>query len=422
MTRIRAFDGHLVSGTRLKAVVSPAFDSLTSAERHEFGVAHPDNYINAMRSCDEYPEGEQPTQDEILGINAAHLKTMLDRADFEKLGQPSLFVYRLATRDHQQTALICEIPVDHYDNGDVRKHENTRSDKEDLLASYLEMVGASSSPVCLAYHEDMKIDELTRSITASSPLFDFQAHDDVQQTLWQVTDLSLIAQLADLFSKISRTYLTDGHHRFAAGSRFASRRRGENPDYSNEEHFNHVLVALFPSNQLRILPYNRCVKDLNGMTRDQFLSRLSDSFVVEASDAVDAYPSRRHQFGMCLQGEWYTLTLKPVSGLDTDPVRALDVSVLQDFVLSPLLGILDARSNPRLDYISGDSGLAGLERRCQDGWAVAFACYPTSIEELMQVADLGEVMPPKSTYFDPKMRSGIFLRLYESRCQHPQDE
>jgi len=412
MTGIRAFDGHLVSTQRVKQVVSPAYDSLNSLERHEFGLAHPGNYINAMRSCDEYPEGEQPTQEEILRINAAHLRRMLAQGDFNKLEQPSIFVYRLAVDGHQQTALVCEISIDHYDNGDVRRHEHTRSDKEDLLADYLEVVGASSSPVCLAYHEDRKIDELTRSIMASPPLLDFSTHDDVQQTLWQVADPSVIERFAGLFAAITTTYLTDGHHRFAAGSRFAARRRKEQPDYSGDEKFNYILVALFPSNQLRILPFNRCVQDLNGKTRDEFLSALSDTFEVRATDASGAEPKGKHRYGMCLEGEWYALKLKSAADLDNDPVRALDVNVLQDFILSPLLGILDARSNPRLDYVAGDSGMAGLEQRCEAGWAVAFACYPTSIEELMTVADLGEVMPPKSTYFDPKMRSGIFLRLY----------
>ncbi len=417
MTTIRAFDGYLVNSNRLEKVVSPAYDSLSAMERHAFCLAHPDNYINAMRSADEYPEGERPTQAEVLRINAAHIKKMLAQGDFDKLDQPSLFIYRLAVGDHQQTAVICEIPIDHYDDGEVLRHENTRSDKEDLLAGYLEVVGASSSPVCLAYRENKEIDQLIESVSQSPPLFRFSAHDAVQQTLWQVADEALIGEFTGLFSGVSQTYLTDGHHRFAAGSRFAAKRRREYPDHGKEEHFNYMLVALFQSDQLRILPYNRCVKDLNGMTTEQFLSALSDSFLVRSCDAVEAEPTKLHDFGMCLEGEWYSLTLKSAGGLEINPVEALDVSVVQNFILSRVLGIHDARSDPRLDYVAGDTGMEGLERRCRNGWAVAFACYPTSVEELMQVADLDEVMPPKSTYFDPKMRSGIFLRLYGSGCR-----
>lgn len=413
MTRIRAFDGHLVKSSRLQDVVSPAYDSLTSLERHEFGLSHPHNYINAMRSFDEYPECEQPNQDEILRINLAHLRTMLEQGDFEKLDQPSIFIYCQTVDGHQQTAVICEIPIDHYDKGAVRRHEHTRSDKEDLLVGYLDVVGASSSPVCLTYHAVREIDDLIDSLTDSAPMFDFCAHDEVRQILWQVTEPSAIEKFAGLFSTIPRTYLTDGHHRFAAGSRFADKRRRQNPDYNSEDHFNYVLVALFPSNQLRILPYNRCVKDLNGLTEEAFMTALSESFEIEQTDAVSAEPTGRHKFGMCLGGEWYSLTLKPLPNLESDPVRALDVSVLQDLILSPVLGIRDVRSDARLDYVAGDTGMEGLERRCRSGWVVAFALYPTSIEELMQIADLGEVMPPKSTYFDPKMRSGLFLRLYE---------
>jgi uncharacterized protein (DUF1015 family) len=412
MTTIRPFDGYLVNAERLQKVVSPAYDALTGAERHAFGMTHPQNYINAMRSQDEYPEDQQPIQEELLRSNAAHLQAMLDRGDFNRIERPSIFIYRLAAGEHRQTAVICEIPIDHYDQGEVLRHENTRSDKEDLLAGYLEVVGASSSPVCLAYHENSEIDRLTDSAAASPPLLDFSVHDDVQQTLWQVSDPSAIKAFARSFADVHRTYLTDGHHRFAAGSRFARNRRHENPDYVGEEHFNYVLVALFPSDQLRILPYNRCVKDLNGLTREAFLSALSESFLVASSNAVAAEPTRMHEFGMYLGDEWYTLTLKTDRGIEGDPVKALDVSVLQDFILSPILGIHDARSDTRLDYVTGDAGMSGLEQRCSSGWAVAFACYPTSIEQLMQIADLGEVMPPKSTYFDPKMRSGIFLRLY----------
>jgi uncharacterized protein (DUF1015 family) len=412
MTRIHTFDGYLVRQECIEKVVSPAYDSLSSDERHAFGEAHPHNYINAMRSRDEYPASQRPSLDKLLEINAAHLRKMIDQGDFTHVAHPSIFIYRLATGGHQQTAVVCEIPIDHYHDGRVLKHEHTQSAKEDLLAGYLDVVGAASSPVCLAYPENSAIDGLVDAITGSAPLFEFSAHDDVTQTLWQISDDALIQRFADLFSAVGGTYLTDGHHRFAAGSRFAQIRRSQNPDYSPDESFNFVLVALFPSEQLRILPYNRCVRDLNGMTSDQFLSRLGESFRIDKTDIAGAVPTEHLEYGMFLGNNWYKLTLKTSSGTADDPVKALDVSILQDRILAPLLGIHDARSDERLGYVTGDLGMRGLEQRHKDGWAVAFACHPTSIEELMQVADSGEVMPPKSTYFDPKMRSGIFLRLY----------
>lgn len=412
MTKIHAFDGYLVRHECLQKVVSPAYDSLSSDERHAFGEAHPDNYINAMRSIDEYPASQRPSLDKILEINAAHLSKMIKEGDFKHVDHPSIFIYRLATGGHQQTAVVCEIPIDHYHDGRVLKHEHTQSAKEDLLAGYLDVVGASSSPVCLAYPEISSIDGLVDSITGAPPLFEFSAHDDVTQSLWQISDEAMIKRFSDLFSAVGETYLTDGHHRFAAGSRFAQICRSRNPDYSPDENFNYVLVALFPSEQLRILPYNRCVRDLNGMTEDQFLSRLSESFLIETTDCAGAVPAKQLEYGMCLGNNWYKLTLRPSSAPGDDPVKALDVSILQDRLLAPILGIKDARLDERLGYVTGDLGMSGLEQRLNNGWAVAFACHPTSIEELMQVADSGEVMPPKSTYFDPKMRSGIFLRLY----------
>lgn len=412
MSRIRAFDGYLVRPECLEKVVSPAYDSLSPDARHAFGESHPHNYINAMRSRDEYPASQRPSLDKILKINAANLRRLIDEGDFEPVAQPSLFIYRLAIEGHQQTALVCEIPIDDYHNRRVLKHEHTRSDKEDALAEYLDVVGASSSPVCLAYSGNKTIDKLVDTVTGSPPLFEFSAYDDVAQTLWQISDNSLIRQFSSLFSRVDKTYLTDGHHRFAAGSRFARIRRTRNPNYSPEENFNYVLVALFPSEQLRILAFNRCVRDLNGMTENNFLARLSESFLIDATDSAGAVPSNRLEFGMHLGNKWYKLTPGPSFVLENDPVKALDVSILQDQILAPILGIHDMRSDERLDYVSGDLGMRGLEQRHEDGWAVAFACHPTSIEELMQVADSSEVMPPKSTYFDPKMRSGIFLRLY----------
>lgn len=413
MTKIRAFDGFLVKESSLQTVVSPAYDSLIPEDRRSFSLSHPLNYINAMHSQDEYPEERRPTLAEVLDMNAANLEKMMDRGDFEALEQPAIFIYRLAVDGHQQTAVVCEIPIDHYDTGMVLKHEHTRSDKEDLLTQYLDVVGASSSPVCLAYKENNEIIDLMGSFTADAPpLYSFSAHDAVEQTLWRIDNEHLIRRFQELFSKVDKTYLTDGHHRFAAGSRFARRRRSRNPAFSEDDKFNYVLVALFPAHQLRILPFNRCVRDLNGMSADQFLSRLAESFIVEPVKSTSAAPHRKHQFGMYLQNEWYRLTLQTAPGAEQDPVQGLDVTILQEQILNPILGITDVRNDDRLGYIAGDVGLAGIQMQSKRGWAVGFACYPTSIDELIQVAESGEVMPPKSTYFDPKMRSGIFLRLY----------
>ena len=412
MTGIRAFDGFIVREAHLQSVVSPAYDSLTPEQRHAFSVAHPLNYINAMHSLDEYPEDSRPTLQELLAINAANLKKMLARGAFEPLPRPAIFLYRLAVNDHQQTAVVCEVPIEHYDTGKVLKHEHTRSDKEDLLLHYLNVVRASSSPVCLAYQDDADINALLDQVTANAPpLFQFSAHDDVEQILWRIEDERDIQHFQQLFSRIDKTYLTDGHHRFAAGSRFAEQCRSSNSSYP-EDRFNYVLVALFSAQQLRILPYNRCVKDLNGMSARQFLERLSKTFTVEKVARGDATPAQPHQFCMYLENEWYRLTTQFAPCSKQDPVQSLDVSILQEQILSPILGVTDVRADKRLDYIAGDSGLAGVEQKSALGWAVGFVCYPTSMDQLMRVAERGVVMPPKSTYFDPKMRSGLFLRMY----------
>ncbi len=413
MTRIRAFDGLLVKKSRVETVVSPAYDSLSPDQRHSFAVEHPQNYINAMHSLDEYPENSRPTLQELLAINSANLKKMLERGDFEPLPRPAIFVYTLAADDHQQTAVVCEIPIEHYDTGKVLKHEHTRSDKEDLLVQYLDVVGASSSPVCLAYKDNADINALLKKTTASTPpLLNFCAHDDVEQVLWRIEDAQVIQHLQELFSKIEKTYLTDGHHRFAACSRYAHKCRSRNSSYSADDRFNYVLVALLSADELRILPFNRCVRDLNGMNTAQFLRRMAENFAVEPVTGTDAAPDKLHQFGMYVENKWYRLTPRFLPCSKQNPVNLLDVTILQEQILNPILGIADARSDKRLDYVAGDAGLAGVEQKSAQGWAVGFACHPTTMVQLMQVADSGAVMPPKSTFFDPKMRSGLFLRLY----------
>ena len=411
MPKIKPFDGYLVNANQAQAVVSPAYDSVSPEQRRKFAEENPHNFLNTMRLTEDFPEDCQPTQDELLELNRRNLKTLLEDGSFDSLPSPCLFLYQLDTGSHVQTGVVCEVGVDEYEQGKVRKHENTRSDKEDLLANYQKVVGASSSPICLTYAQNTEIDNYILSLINRPADLEFISEDHVAQKIWCIEDDSQQRELIRLFAAVDTTYLTDGHHRAASGKRYAELMRKQSGNQGDEP-YNQMLVALFPDNQLNLLPFHRCVKDLNGLSIDELLIKLKASFVVTKPQRQDSFEAHKHgEFGMFVHDTWYRLVVKPECVDQTDPVNSLDVAILQNLILDPLLGIKDMRSDNRLDYVAGVSGEPGIRQKCSEGWEVVFACFATSIDQLMHVADAGALMPPKSTYFDPKPRSGIFIRL-----------
>lgn len=408
MTQIRAFRPYLVTPGHAGSVVSPAYDSMSPDERRGFREAHPQNYINVMRSVDDFPVGERPSEDQLLKENSDQLQALLSSGAYERCNQEGLFVYQMDINGHSQTGIVTEIPVSEYQDGLVRKHEETRKDHEARLGQYLDTVGATSSPICLAYEGSDTIDGIVNALSDSDPILDFSLPDGVQQRLWQVSDPSVLEALQRAFVDIEYTYLTDGHHRAASTLHHAASRHAQGKGTGP---WDYLLAALFPASQLRVLPFNRCVRDLGGLTPEGLLERLEDDFTVEVASADQAaLPAQQGQFLILMNEQAVTITRRSPA-LDPSPVKNLDVSVLQDRVLAPLLGIHDARKDPRLDYVTGDSGVSGLMQRCREGWQVGIACFPTSMAELMAVANAGDVMPPKSTCFDPKPRSGLFVRM-----------
>ncbi|MBT3707201.1 MAG: DUF1015 domain-containing protein [Proteobacteria bacterium] len=408
MTEIRAFKPYLVSAGAATTVVSPAYDSMSSSERLSYRQTHPQNYINVMRTTDDFPEGERPSESRITAENIEELQKLHDSGAFTLCKKEGVFVYQVEIDGHTQTGIVAEIPIKEYGTGVVRKHEETRKEHELRLVSYLNDVGASSSPVCLAYESRVEINSVVDKVFLDDPLLDFDLPDGLRQKLWQITDADTLAQLREGFSNVAATYLTDGHHRAASTLRYAAdchaKGKGDGP-------WDYLLVVMFPAEQLRVLPFNRCVRDLGSITEDQLLDQIKTHFLLEPVPAKESsLPQRRGEFLMLVDDHAYQLTRRTDSE-SSSPVKSLDVSFLQDYLLAPILGIQDARGDPRLDYVTGDSGLAGLIQRSQQGWRLGFACYPTSMEELMAVADAGEVMPPKSTCFDPKPRSGLFLKM-----------
>jgi uncharacterized protein (DUF1015 family) len=411
MPRIKSFEGYLVNSELAQEVVSPAYDSVSPEQRRVFAEQHPKNFLNTMRLMEDFSDETRPNQEQLLELNRKNLQSLLSNGSFNELPEACIFLYQLDTGEHVQTGVVCEVSVSEYEDGFMRRHENTRSDKEDLLADYQKVVGASSSPICLTYAQNSAIDDLVAELINQPADLEFVSEDEVKQKVWCIKESDSQTHLAELFNDVPTTYLTDGHHRAASGRRYAEIMREESGN-NGDEPYNQLLVALFPDNQLNLLPFHRCVKDLNGLSESDLIKKLESSFSVTKAQNQESFQSNQHgEFGMFVNNNWYQLNINPELVDLKDPVESLDVSILQNFILDPILGIKDMRSDSRLDYVAGVSGEQGIRQKNQEGWEVVFACYATSIDQLMNVADVGDLMPPKSTYFDPKPRSGVFVRI-----------
>jgi uncharacterized protein (DUF1015 family) len=337
------------------------------------------------------------------------LKRLVDDGALIREERPALYLYRQRMGEHIQTGLVAGASVDEYEADLIKKHEHTRPVKEDDRTRHIDALDANTGPVFLTYKARPEIDDLVARLTANDPTYDFVAPDGIQHVLWVIDNESDRDALVNVFGQVPELYVADGHHRSAAGTRIRALRRDANPNHTGDEPYNYFLSVIFPDNQMMILDYNRVVRDLNGLDPDAFMEALGERFEFEPTG--DGRPARRRCFGMYLGGRWYRLTAKGGSFPADDPVRSLDVAILQDNLLAPVLGIGDPRSDERVDFVGGIRGLTELERKVDSGeWAVAFALHPTSIDQLFDVADAGLVMPPKSTWFEPKLRSGLIVR------------
>lgn len=318
------------------------------------------------------------------------------------------YIYQLVMNGRSQTGLVACSSVDDYLNHVIKKHENTRADKEVDRINHVDICSAQTGPIFLAYRSDPVIRDTVARYLAQEPLYDFTAADGVTHRVWKISEQVDVDAIYQAFQKIGQIYIADGHHRAASAVKVGLKRREENPGYTGEEEFNYFLSVLFPHDELMIMDYNRTVKDLNGMEPDTFLKKVKERFNVESSDSPVA-PDRKGTFGMYMGGKWYRLEAKPELFEGKDAVGSLDVSILQEQLLGPVLGIGDPRTDERIDFVGGIRGLQELERRADTDMCVSFSMYPTSITELFDVADAGLLMPPKSTWFEPKLRSGLFI-------------
>ena len=408
-TMIRPFTGLRPRTEDAAAVAAPPYDVLSSDEARQRAAGKPYSFLHISKAEIDLPPEVDHYAPEVYAKSAENLKKLIDAGVLFRDKTPCYYAYRLIMGSHTQTGLIAAASVADYDTNRIRKHEFTRPDKEDDRVRQIEALNAQTGPVLLAHADSDEAERLVASATAGTPIADVTADDGIRHTVWLINDADTVSRITAVIDAMPSLYIADGHHRSAAASRVAAARRGKSKPDSAE----YFLSVIFPARQMRIMDYNRVVRDLNGHSVDDVLKAVGKSCNITPASG-QATPKRTGTFGMYLDGRWFNVEFKPEVILSKDPVRSLDVSVLSEQVLGPILGIADLRRDTRIDFVGGIRGLAELERRVNNGeMAIAFAMYPTQMTQLMSVADAGEVMPPKSTWFEPKLADGLVSHVLD---------
>ncbi|MEO8349072.1 MAG: DUF1015 family protein, partial [Acidobacteriota bacterium] len=395
MATIRPFRALRPVPARAQEVAAVPYDVVTTSEARALASGNPASFLHVSRPEIDLPEGTDPHSDAVYRKGAENFARLEREGPLVRESEPSVYLYRLRMGDHEQTGVAAAYSLDEYDSGAIRRHERTRRDKEDDRTRHMITLGAQTGPVFLTYRGRDEIEALVRAATRGEPLYDFQAEDGVSHTVWKVGG-DEAQRFVSEFARVPLLYIADGHHRAASASRARSELAGKGRGDAADS----FLAVAFPDTHLRILPYNRVVKDLGTRTPEQFLAALRKKLPV--SDSAPASPARRGEVSIYIGGRWH--------GLDFDDSGELDVTLLQDRVLDPILGIHDIRTDPRIDFVGGGRGTAALERAVDEGRAAAaFSLFPVSIEDLMRIADADGIMPPKSTWFEPKLRDGLLI-------------
>ena len=415
MSQLKPFRAHRPRPELAAQVASVPYDVVNTQEAAELAKGNPHSFLHVGRPEIDLPAGIDVHADEVYAKGVSNLLGLISGGTLFKENTPCLYVYQQRMGDHVQAGLVGLCSVEESENGTIKRHEFTRQDKEDDRTRHVTEQAANAEPVFLTYRAVPYIDHIVNDIRKQVPVYDVVTPDGIGHTVWVVSGETVVYELVHLFNGVEALYIADGHHRTAAAIRYGQARRAEAKAkglaVDGDESYESFMAVVFPHDQLKIMDYNRVVKDLNGHSPEAFLAAVREKFEVAVSP--HRAPEAPTTFGMYLNGTWYELCAKPGTFPATDPVRGLDVSILQDNLLGPILGIDDPRTNTRIDFVGGIRGMDELERRVKDGYAVAFAVYPTSLTQLMSVADAGEVMPPKSTWFEPKLRSGLLVRMYE---------
>ena len=422
MAEVRPFRAWRPAQGLAERIAALPYDVVNGKEAREETRREPFSFLAVDRPETQFEEENMDvTEDRVYERAGTLLRQWMKEGSLQQEAEPCYYIYELEWQGRVQTGIAACVSVDDYLNGVIRRHENTRSDKEEDRTRHVRACEAQTGPVFLAYRAAKAVTTVTERCRREACLYDFASPDGISHRVWRIGRKEDIRAVHEAFEKVERLYIADGHHRCASAVRVAQECRRRCPDYTGEEPFNFILSVLFPDDQLTILEYNRVIRDLNGLTPQEFLRKIEEIFEITPEEGPYR-PERKGRIGLYLQKKWYRLVRKPEIGEQygkagtagdslrkPDPVRELDVAVLQRMILEPVLGITDPRTDERIDFVGGIRGLKELERRCEQDCAAAFSLYPTSIGELFSVADAGLLMPPKSTWFEPKLRSGLFI-------------
>lgn len=411
MSLIRPFPALRPAPGRAAEVIAPPYDVLSTEEARVRAQGKPYSFLHISKPEIDLPAGTDPYAPEVYAKAAENLKAMIASGVLKQDEAPYYYVYRIQMGAHVQTGIVAAASVADYDTNRIRKHEFTRPDKEDDRVRQIDATNAQTGPVLLAYPNQPEVDAILARTAQGTPDANAVADDGIRHTLWVMRDAGDIARITTLFDAMPALYIADGHHRSASASRICAARKAANPSHTGDEPYNAFLSVIFPAHEMRILDYNRVIKDLNGLSKEALLEKIRAAFeVAPASQAVK--PALPGQFGLYLAGQWYQLSIKPELIPASDPVGRLDVSLLQNNLIGPILGITDPRRDKRIDFVGGIRGLGELEKRVNSGeMALALSLHPTRMNDLMAVADASEVMPPKSTWFEPKLADGMTSHL-----------
>ncbi len=413
MPKVTPFQGIRPVPALAERVAALPYDVYNRREAVAEVIKEPLSFLKIDRAETQFPDEIDTYDSRVYAKARSLLDAWIADGIFIIEEMPCYYIYELTMNGRSQTGIVACSSIDDYQNQLIRKHENTREDKELDRIRHVDVTDAHTGPIFLAYRSKQEINVLVDTAKRQAPLYDFVSRDQIAHRVWRISETETILRLQALFEQIPCTYIADGHHRCASAVKVGLKRRREHPGYTGREEFNRFLSVLFPDDQLAILPYNRVVRDLNGLSPKEFLKAIEHAgFFVEAKGSLPVAPAEKGSFGLYLPDEWYLLRATDAL-LSSDPVKGLDVSVLQDHLLAPVLNITDPRTDNRIDFVGGIRGLQELERRVSEDMSAAFSLYATSVPELLSVADAGLLMPPKSTWFEPKLRSGLFIhRLF----------
>ena len=411
MAIIRPFRAIRPAAELASSVAALPYDVMNSQEARQMVTGNPYSFLHVDKAEIDLDESIDLYDTRVYEKARDNLNQMVEKGVFVQDKKPCLYIYKQVMNGRAQVGIVACASIDEYMGNTIKKHELTRADKEQDRINHVDYCDANTGPIFLTYRAREDINQQVALEMEKEPVCDFVSEDGIGHTVWVMDKEAVISQICESFSQIPNLYIADGHHRCASAARVGVKRREQNPGYDGNEEFNYFLCVLFPDAQLYIMDYNRLVKDLNGNTKETFLQKVSQQFTVTSYEESGVLkPEKKHTYGMYLQGRWYLLEAKPGSFNPKDPVEQLDVSILQNNLLHPILGIGDPRTDKRIDFVGGIRGLQHLADRVDSGeMAVAFSMYPTTMDDLMDIADAGAIMPPKSTWFEPKLRSGLFI-------------